>query len=253
MTKKILLLSGGIDSTAALFLFEPDIALTVDMKIDYNKQELRAIDSIIKLAKEFNINTEFVTENNFINLYKFEQSDANIPLRNLYLISYAVNYAILNEFNSVEIILVVQKDEMSIPDRSEKFFTQAEELLSYLSDIDIKLSLPFIDKDKTDIVADLIEKYGKLKAKRILFYTYSCYSGKNKECGLCKACVRKWVSLINNNIEDICIFEQEPYYSKTFNNYIFNSGNYSKKRKERFINAKRLYEINLKDKLYDIS
>lgn len=250
---KILLLSGGIDSTAALFLFEPDIALTINMNISYNKQELKAINSIKKLAKEFNLKTEFVSDSDFIHLNKFEQPDANIPLRNLYLIAYAVNYAILNDFNGAEIVLVVQKDEMSIPDRSEKFFTQAEQLLSYLGDIPVKLSLPFLNKDKTDIVADLINKYGKLKAKRILFYTYSCYKGNDRECGLCKACVRKWVSLINNNIEDICTFEHEPYYSKNFNNYIINSSNYSKQRNERFINAKRLYEINLKDALYDIN
>jgi hypothetical protein len=34
-----------------------------------------------------------------------------------------------------------------------------------------------------------------------LLKSYSCYSGKETPCGICKVCFRKWVALYNNDIE----------------------------------------------------
>ena len=46
---------------------------------------------------------------------------------------------------------------------------------------------------------------------RALLKSYSCYSGNDKPCGVCKPCFRKWISLFNNDVEiPKDYYENEP-------------------------------------------
>ena len=60
-----------------------------------------------------------------------------------------------------------------------------------------EISSPFKDRTKTDLVSIYLHEGG---TKENLLQSYSCYEGREKHCGHCKACFRKWVALENNGI-----------------------------------------------------
>ena len=250
MRKKILLLSGGLDSACSLFLFKPDYAITINIGVDYNLAESFSVKYLSeKYRLLFGNITKFITINNVLNLKRYEKEDNEIPMRNLYLIMVAINEIKLLEPNVeiLDIVLVVQKDEMDIPDRKIKFFNRAEEILSSLSGININLRLPFLYKDKTDILSEVKNTYGEELARSIYMYSYSCYNLSITECGNCKACFRKWVAGINNDFY-YDIYSIKPYYSDIKNYYLENLDKYSKDRQNRIITAIKKYEKYIGDK-----
>lgn len=253
MRKKVLLLSGGLDSVCSLFLLKPDYAITINIGIDYNSAESFSVKYFREKYKLlFGDITNFITINNVLNLKRYEKEDNEIPMRNLYLIMLAINEIKVLEPNIeiLDIILVVQKDEMDVPDRRFKFFVRAEEILTSLSGININLRLPFLNKDKTDILAEVKNIYGEELARSIYMYSYSCYNLNKEsiiECGNCKACFRKWVAGVNNDFYyDIYLIK--PYYSNIKNYYLENLSKYSKDRQGRIITAIKKYEEYIGDK-----
>jgi 7-cyano-7-deazaguanine synthase in queuosine biosynthesis len=144
----------------------------------------------------------------------YEKVDAEIPMRNLLLSMLAVLEG------ADKVWLVCQSDEMSIPDRSERFFKDSSDLISFLVGRRVVVDTPFRTMDKTDMVA----WYGKSGNKiEDLLQTVGCYSYENGygHCGNCPACFRRWVALMNNDIlpgydlsEDI-----KDFYREVFSTY----------------------------------
>lgn len=228
--RKILLFSGGLDSVIANRYLYPDLCVHFELGTKYSIVESNTVYDFI--AKKI-INNGVVLHN--IDLSRYEEVDSNIPLRNLFLISGAINEAVLmypteSFFN---VYLIVQQDEMSIPDRSENFFEMASSLFSLLSKKNINLYIPFDEMDKTDMVEWFLKDNWSVDE---LFMSYSCYRGMDIECGDCNACFRKWVSFVNNDIYEI-VWKQRPYLSSTAKVYKENMNKYSKKRQDRIISA----------------
>lgn len=206
--KEILLFSGGIDSYIAWHYLHYPQTLYVNMFHKYYKQELRTVSTLIPstIVKE-------------LNLSEFEELDANIPMRNLYLVMLAAN------MGYDKIALIVQKEEMSIADRSENFFSKASTILSFLMGTPIIVYTPFKYVDKTDMVAWYIEN--NLPVDQ-LKQTWACYSPINNEpCGDCGACIRRLISFRLNKIEES--WHEKALKSKCCKKYIerANEGYYS--------------------------
>ena len=180
--KQILLYSGGMDSYIAWYLLDMPPTLFVNLKVRYWEKELQAV-----------INT--IPDTMIIEcpqIGKYEEDDANVPLRNLYLIMFAAN-------EKADIIwLIVQKDEMSIPDRSGNFLFNCNYFLSYLTKREIKIKTPFVDMDKTDMVRAYLSKGGDIEK---LLKTVGCFSPEKGHCGDCGACFRRYVAFKNNGID----------------------------------------------------
>jgi 7-cyano-7-deazaguanine synthase in queuosine biosynthesis len=138
MASDVVLFSGGMDSLIAWeYLNRPD-RLYVELFHKYQTEERYSI---------FDMNlpgTMTIMEAPFIG--RFEKQDADIPLRNMYLVMMAANLGYSN------IWVVVQKDEMSIPDRTPTFFSLASITLTYLMGRQIIVSTPFEKMDKSDMV-----------------------------------------------------------------------------------------------------
>ena len=75
-----------------------------------------------------------------------------------------------------------------------------------------KIESPFKDKTKTELVREYVQQGGSIEE---LLTSYSCYEGGEKHSGQCKACFRKWVSLVNNKIDTPSDYwENNPWESE---------------------------------------
>ena len=178
----ILLFSGGMDSFIAYHYLSKPKTLYVDLGHRYAPHE---VDMVKKLIPETIIDTR-------LNLADWEEKDANIPLRNAFLIMIASKY-------DKDVVLVVQRGEMSIPDRSPNFFNNFGKWLSFLWGSERSISTPFFHMTKTQMVAWYIQD---ANLKKDLLSTRSCYSPGDLPCGACAACFRRWVAFINNGLSE---------------------------------------------------
>lgn len=181
--KRILLYSGGLDSYIAYHYLETPQTLYMAIGHKYENWELEAVRSTLPQTI---VNTD-------LELGKWEEDDANLPMRNALLCMMAAYY-------SDTIYLVVQKGEMTIPDRSHKFFYEFPNWLSFLNNRQIQVSTPFTEMTKTEMVAWYLRQG---LPPEDLYSTRSCFSLEHSQpCGVCAACFRRWVAFTNNGISE---------------------------------------------------
>ena len=181
-TPEILLYSGGMDSYIAWWELGHPKTLYVDLQHKYAEKELLAVKATIPETKriQFPLGT-------------YEHHDAYIPFRNLHLCTLAANEG------ATKIWLIVQKDEMSLPDRSQEFMSKASQLLSLLSSrTSIEIATPFDLIDKTQMVHYYKQIGGPIDQ---LLKTVGCYDSELGHCGNCNACFRRYIALANNDID----------------------------------------------------
>jgi len=193
----ILLFSGGLDSYIAWHYLDKPKTLYCAINHRYQIQEHKAVIDLIP---------ETIVDSRLY-LGDWEEDDANIPMRNAFFFMIASHYA-------DKICLVVQKGEMSIPDRSPKFFSSFGAWLSWMRDKPIKIFTPFDEMTKTQMVRWYLEQ-GLNVAD--LLRTRSCFGDTTSPCGACAACFRRWVAFKNNGfsepyINDILAYDQIPVY-----------------------------------------
>jgi 7-cyano-7-deazaguanine synthase in queuosine biosynthesis len=190
---KVLMFSGGVDSLCAYFFLKKvgvvvDRLLYVALGHRYQRQELNAI-SRIALFPYFK-DTELIIETG-INLGKWEQPDAYIPLRNLFL-------ACVGSLYGNEVYFVFQEGEQSIPDRTRQFTASATNILSYLHSRQVYVKGLFMDMTKVELVKWYLENVGDVD---LISETFSCFNPiDHTPCKRCGACFRKWVAFKLNNL-----------------------------------------------------
>lgn len=200
MKNSIILYSGGMDSTAALFLFKEQIklALSFNYGSKHNEKELKCAAINCELLsiphKIINLNfDEFGIVSNLLKSggeipeghYEDESMKSTVvPFRNGIMLSIA---AAIAESNNCENIIISNHagDHAIYPDcRNE--FTQA--ILSAIrlgTYNQIEVIAPFVNMTKREIA---------LKAKENGIYlsnSYSCYKGGEIHCGKCGTCVER--------------------------------------------------------------
>jgi len=188
--KEILLFSSGIDSYIAWYYLNKPQTLYINMFHKYHKEEINRVKALIPstIIKD-------------LDLSKFEDWDADIPMRNLYLSMMALN------MGYDKIWLSIQKEEMTTPDRSERFFKEASSLCSFLTKREIIIDTPFREMDKVDIVKWYVDSKFSVS---LLKETWACYNPiKGEPCGDCGACFRRFMAFKLNKIE-------EPWFNKVY-------------------------------------
>jgi 7-cyano-7-deazaguanine synthase len=213
----LLLFSGGLDSYIAWnYLGRPD-TIYFDLGHRYCAHELERVKYLAP-------KTKIVTN---INLAEHEKKDADIPMRNAFLLMFASYY-------DTELALIVQRGEMTIPDRSPKFFEDFGKWLSFLNNQPITIMSPFFDMTKTQMVKWYVETG---LSKEDLLYTRSCYSPGELPCGACSACFRRWVALTNNRLSEK--YQNNIFGYKEITRYIreMKEGKYDPLRSEETFDA----------------
>lgn len=221
--KAVILLSGGLDSTVALWWakerenYEKIYALTFTYGSKEEKVTVECTKNIAKLSnvenrliinlpwlKEFAYlkGSTLVAEEKQVPQFSGELNSANlnetaksvwIPARNLCFISIAASWAeVLGDH--VEIVTGFNGEEArTFPDNSKKFVERVNSLLKLaVLEAKVRVVAPLIDKDKKDIC--LLAEELSVPVE----YTNSCYEpqglspeGKPIHCGRCESCTRR--------------------------------------------------------------
>lgn len=208
--KHVILSSGGLDSFITIRYVKEVLmgpldyleVVYVPLEHRYQEQEMQAVISTYP-------NTSVLV--GLRDLGSLEESDANIWCRNAFLSLLAAKQ-IGNSYG--KIWLTVQKDELSLPDRSPAFFKAMSELLKSL-EINAFVDTPWWNHDKEEIVAWYLKSGGSVEE---LKKTHSCYSPKELPCGTCAACVRRFIAMTLNGIyEEYCV---DPRLTKLGAEYV---------------------------------
>ena len=206
--KSVLLFSGGMDSLMFDYLMNPDVLLYIPTGSKYESIETEKLSVLGN--KGYIDSNKLVLLPDVLNLSLFERDDAIVPNRNAHLMLIASMYG-------EKLILGSVQGDRSF-DKDPIFYEKMTDLLNHMwkeqhwtEERIFKVSSPYKDKTKTEIVKEYLEKGGSEEA---LLESYSCYepqelsfyeqlecfSQSEQTCGWCKPCFRKWISLHNNNI-----------------------------------------------------
>lgn len=208
MAKALTLLSGGLDSTAAMLMaldqFEFLSAITIDYGQKAATQEIKASQNI---CQKMNVDHKVVSLPFFSELdhpfFNNENKAPNpgasnlddlqtctqtakavwVPNRNGLFINLAASLA---EAQNIDHIIVgFNKEEAAtFPDNSKDFMNTITKSLSYSTLNQVKVVSPTVDLTKKEIVNEL---------KKINFnfdLLWSCYSDGTEMCGECESCLR---------------------------------------------------------------
>lgn len=207
MGKSVLLFSGGMDSYAIAHLTKPDILLYCNIGLPEQIEELNAIGKL-------NLpDCEFIVDDR---LYLRDQKLSNeiVPMRNLF-------FAMIGAYYGSCVMLGATAGDTT-NDKDFEFAERANSVLRYIFDNPLKnprsilasggytLLLPYKDKTKAQIVAEYIKEKHSVDN---LINTRSCYSSDDKECGVCRSCVRKFVAFAVNGIDTSLHFAINPMTS----------------------------------------
>jgi 7-cyano-7-deazaguanine synthase len=170
----VVLLSGGIDSTASIEFYLRQKFNVKALFINYGqiaaKKELVAAK---KIANHYKIKLDKVVVRNLMTF-----SSGEIIGRNAFLLTTAL----LNFKQKNGIISIGIHDGTTYPDCTKKFIKDMQEIFDIYKNGAIQIGVPFLDFKKIEIWAYSQEH------KVPLDLTYSCELGKMQPCGKCLSC-----------------------------------------------------------------
>lgn len=187
--RDVLLYSGGMDSFIAAHDFPDAMLLYIDSGARYASAEMSLLHR--------NAPRHVVILKGAINLGLYERDDAIVPGRNLHLVALARNYA-------SRVILSATAGGNST-DKDDTFARITSNLLSHIysgahfqSEPTTSVILPYKHMSKGEMVSHYLRGGHSVEP---LLATLSCYDTVDgTHCGVCKACVRKYMALRANGI-----------------------------------------------------
>lgn len=217
--RSAIVLSGGMDSTVALYQAVANGTATIAVSVEYGQRhnvEIRfARYHADRLAVPFvyvdlhqlgaELRGSALTDRTVpVPEGHYESDimrDTVVPNRNMVLLSTATAIAIAHGCDTV-IYGPHKGDHAVYPDCRVEFIDAMRSAMSLCGYQPISLDVPFIDKTKADIVrvgTDLAVDFAK---------TWSCYKGGSMHCGRCGTCVERReafdIAGINDPTEYLC-------------------------------------------------
>ena len=195
--KRIILASGGLDSTTLLSTLPKDgnnLILFFNYGQRCFKQEQEALNKISKIFNvsilEMDIKNMFLeSSSDIINLMhaNIENRNHEIPGRNFTFISVAILQAMqLFPKEQIDIYIGITKVVVDWLDVKKEFINKINDIANYLSRGLISVKAPFVDIYKEEVYK-IFKDNNKILS---LNDTWSCYYGKDGiPCGKCPACI----------------------------------------------------------------
>lgn len=186
MSKKAILLSGGIDSCSTAWWKRPQLAFHISYGQKCQLAELRASSAIAEEMKLplhlINIDCSSLGSGDLIGKRKLKIAPVSEwwPFRNQLLITLALMKAL--PYNISELMIGAVKTDKRHKDGSLKFFELVNELSRY-QEGHIKITSPAIHLDSIE----LVKKSGVPAS--LLGWTHSCHKS-NLPCGRCNGCLK---------------------------------------------------------------
>jgi len=190
----VILLSGGIDSAACLYLAKKRGFKPFCLLFDYGQRHRREIESAKKIARK--AGSEYlICKINFpwkgsslldsrlkVPRYSRGIPSTYVPARNIIFLSFALSCAEAIKAKTI-FIGVNARDFSGYPDCRPDFYRAFRKAAKAgLSDKDIRISTPLINKTKAQII-----KLGKRLGVPFEL-SWSCYRGGKRPCGECDSC-----------------------------------------------------------------
>ena len=186
LTKGVVLVSGGLDSTTLMYQFVAQNVEFVPLFINYGQH--CDISSIFKYSK-----SKFIRP---VDLWKddIKAEDLYIPYRNVLLMTVAASFAQTLGLNKVYAAFINSNHAKEI-DCSSAFFDKLEGLLSEYGSV--KIEMPFRNLSKYEVAKLGIELKAPIGA------TFSCQASPDIPCGACPNCVDRLNALKELSLESI--------------------------------------------------
>lgn len=202
MEKKVLLFSGGFDSTLQEYLIKPDVLLYVDMKTSYSEREIEHLKTLPKHYQDRLIIKE-------LPIGEYERANKYLPYRNLILGTIAMQYG-------QHVYFGFNKDDHA-PDKGRPFIDHLTDLFRVLNvnaEFDMNwdstkfsFNMPFKKYTKTQMVREALKAGMSPDSIRGI---RSCYSGVSHiGCGVCPVCMDRVEALLNNGIYTEGLFDND--------------------------------------------
>ncbi|MBV6500722.1 MAG: 7-cyano-7-deazaguanine synthase [Prosthecobacter sp.] len=211
--KTLVLLSGGMDSTTALYWAMREHQVTGAVSFDYgSKHNTRELEQAAWHCHKLGLRHDIVALPFVNELFTSDllqsggavpdghYADENmkrtvVPFRNGIMLAIACGIAESRDAQGL-VIAAHAGDHAIYPDCRETFMKAMAEAMHAGTYAAIELLRPFIDTDKTGI-ARLGQELGV-----DFSHTWSCYKGGDVHCGTCGTCVERRESFANAGLTD---------------------------------------------------
>jgi 7-cyano-7-deazaguanine synthase len=219
--KVCVLLSGGMDSVAALYEVLGKHEVVACLSFDYGSKHNAKEIPFAKLHSDRNSVVHHTIPLDFMNtLFKSDllKSGGNIPdghyaeqtmkqtvvpFRNGIMLAIAAGYA--ESVDAEGLVIAAHSGDHAIyPDCREPFMQAMATAMEQGTYAKIQLLRPFIATDKTGI-ARRGSELGIDFAE-----TWSCYKGGEIHCGVCGTCVERREAFMLAGLPDLTVYEQTP-------------------------------------------
>ena len=218
MKKAVVLLSGGLDSTTALYLAKKEGFEVYAISFDYGQKHDKELECAKAIAEEAGVADYIVVKTNMntwggsaLTDSSIEVPEGNIdskeipvtyvPARNMIFLSFAASYAEVVGAQDI-FIGVSEVDYSGYVDCRQEFLDSMEKTINLGTvcgaeqEKKIKIRAPFINMTKAEEVKlgmELGVDYGK---------TWSCYNGGEEACGTCDSCKLRLAAFENAGHKD---------------------------------------------------
>lgn len=222
MKKAVVLLSGGLDSTTALYLAKKEGFEIYAVSFDYGQRHDKEIECAKKIAEEAQVKEHIIVTTNMnawggsaltdssIDVPDYERTAGipvtYVPARNMIFLSYAASYAEVVGAQDI-FIGVSEVDYSGYVDCRQEFIEAMEKVIN-LGTVcaveegrKIKIHAPFMHMSKAEEIklgTSLGVDYG---------LTWSCYKGGVKACGKCDSCTLRLRAFKEAGIKDKVEYE----------------------------------------------
>jgi 7-cyano-7-deazaguanine synthase len=218
MSKAVILLSGGLDSTTVLAIAKSQGYDCYALSFDYGQKQRSELESSISIAKKSNVVEHRIMKislsdiggsaltDQSIDVPKYSDSDeipiTYVPARNTIFLSFALAWAEVVDCQTI-FIGVNALDYSGYPDCRPEFIEAFENManLATKQSVEgdrIQIKTPLISMTKAEIIKKglgLGVDYSE---------TTSCYDANTlgEACGECDACVLRKIGFENANVQD---------------------------------------------------
>jgi 7-cyano-7-deazaguanine synthase len=221
--KAVVVLSGGMDSTTALYVAKDRGYDVVTVSFDYGQRHKKELDYAEKLCKKIGVPHKIVDLTSITSLIsnsaltgetevpEGHYADENmkltvVPNRNMIMYSIAIGYAVNLKAEAV-FVGVHAGDHPIYPDCRPEFIRELD-LIAYIGnkgfiEKNFKIEAPFLEYTKAGIVIT-----GKMLGVPYEM-TWSCYKGGEKHCGKCGTDVERKEAFRLAEVPDPTKYEDE--------------------------------------------
>lgn len=217
MSKSVIILSGGMDSTTLLYDIVKKGHQVFAISFDYGQKHKRELEMAKATCEALRVQHNIVDLNVLnqlapsaltredIDVPEGHYTDNNmkktvVPNRNMVLLSLATSYAL--SVGADNLFYGAHAGDHDIyPDCRKEFIDKMREVIKICDWDTVELQAPFWDIDKGDIAI----RGTKLKVDYSL--THTCYKGKEIACGKCGACVERLEAFEKAKVKDPIKYE----------------------------------------------